>query len=409
MQEWFKPGIAIKRWVVIIGLGILSFAVSIALAFHGWLSTMLLLPKNETAALIFVIGIALTSFGSYRLYKRFELLIFPENFGRLEQSLKKLQLSQGPKIVCIGGGTGTYTALLGLKHYTHNLTAIVSMADSGGSTGKLRDEFGILPPGDVRRCLIALSKEPPLVKRLFQYRFAEKSSLHGHSFGNLFLTVLQNMTGDDAKAIEEEGNILRISGAVLPVTLGKTNLHAKLENGKIIKGETNIDIPKHNAQLKITKIFLQSLVTAYSKAVLAIKEADLIVIGPGDLYTSVLPNLLVGGIPEAIRKSKAKKIYVCNLMTKLGETSGFTAAEFVREVISYLKGKPDAVLVNNALPDPKQLAPYKKEWSELVECNPDVIAELKVEPIFADLLLKESLVRHDPDKLAKAVMEYLTR
>ena len=220
------------------------------------------------------------------------------------------------KIVTIGGGAGSFTVLKGLKKYPIAITAIVTTFDSGGSSGLLRDEFGILPPGDVRRCLVALSEEEKILRRLFMFRFEKKSSLQGHSFGNLFLTALSSIFKDDNLAIEKAGELLNINGKVLPVSLSKSHLCATLEDGTIIEGETNIDIPKHDSESKIKKIFLEPKAKLNSKARKAIMEADIIVVGPGDLYTSIIPNFLVGGMLEAMKKTKAKKIYIANLMTK---------------------------------------------------------------------------------------------
>ena len=235
------------------------------------------------------------------------------------------------KIVVIGGGTGVFTMLTGLRRYFNNLTAVVTMADDGGSTGILREEFGILPPGDVRRSLVALARtDNEVLAHLFNYRFQEGSGLSGHSFGNLMLTALERITGSFDGAIKEASRILAVQGQVLPVTLKKGNLYAELEDGAIIKGETNIDIPKHDGNLKIKKVWLKPKVSANAEALEAIMKADAVIIGPGDLYTSIVPNLLVDGVVKALNKTKAKKIYFVNLMTKFGETNGFKASDFVK-------------------------------------------------------------------------------
>lgn len=244
-----------------------------------------------------------------------------------------------PKIVTIGGGTGTYVTLLGLKKYPVDLTAVVSMMDSGGSSGRLRDEFGILPPGDSRRALLALS-ELPLEKislrQLLEYRFENGEGLKGHSLGNLLLVALEKMTGRADLAIAEAGRILDVRGRVLPITLTHTYLCARLADGTIIKGESNIDIRRVRPDLKILDVFLDEPAMVFSSVKKAILGADLIVLCPGDLYTSLVPNLLVDGVCRAIFQSKAKLVYVCSLMTKYGETDGFSASDFIKEIQRYL-------------------------------------------------------------------------
>lgn len=308
-------------------------------------------------------------------------------------------------IVVIGGGTGTFTVLSALKKYPGLLlSAIVSMADDGGSTGKLRDELGVLPPGDVRRGLVALSKSDKLMRDLINYRF-KNGCLGGHNFGNLLISALEKITGDFSKAILKVGEILAIRGQVIPVTCGKTRLCAELENGKIIKGETNIDIPKHDGRLRIKRVFLKPLVKATKEALQTIKEAHLIVIGPGDLYTSVLPNLLVKGVCRAIAGSRAKKVYLCNLMTKFGETNNFKAIDFVRAVESHLgKNVLDVVVYNNQWPDKKRLSKYAKLNSEFVKFNKKDFENCQIKIIGVNLITEKGLIRHNQEKLAKAIL-----
>ena len=311
-------------------------------------------------------------------------------------------------IVVIGGGTGCFTVLSGLKKYPVYLSAIVSMADSGGSTRILREEFGILPPGDVRQALIALSRSEKSLANLFNYRFNEGSGLSGHSFGNLLITALERIKGSFEKAIEEAGKILNIKGEVIPVTLQNTHLYATLENGKVVKGEANIDVPKHDPNLKIKRVYLKPQAKVNKKAKSAISKADLIIIGPGDLYTSILPNLLVNGIPKAIRKSKAKKIYICNLMTKHGETNNFCRLDFVREIEKYLGCKfLDYVIVNNRKPSSARIIKYEKEGAIFVKCNGKNNSRKKPKIIKGNFLRKKGFIRHDPNKLAKALIKLI--
>ena len=312
------------------------------------------------------------------------------------------------KVVVIGGGTGVFSVLSGLKHYFGNLSAIVTMADDGGSTGILREEFGILPPGDIRRALLALSTSPnKILPELFSYRFKEGSGLHGHNFGNLLLTALERITGSFEEAIQRAGELLQVRGRVVPVTLSRPRLFAELESGEIIEGETNIDIPSHDGNLKIKKTWLNPPSKINPRARTEILSADAIVIGPGDLYTSIVPNLLVRGLPEALRRSKGKKIYVTNLMTKFGETNGFSAGRFIEVVQEYLgAGVLDYALVNTKRPPKSRLKKYAMERSVFVEFD-DVPLKNKPLPIFADLLRPKGFLRHDPEKLAKLIVSLL--
>ncbi len=304
------------------------------------------------------------------------------------------------KVVFIGGGTGGFTVLSGLKEYPYQLSAIVSMADDGGSTGVLREEFGTLPAGDIRRALIALSdSNKKVLSELFNFRFDEESSLHGHSMGNLLLTALEKITGDFASAVKEAGEVLNIKGEVIPVTLTRTRLYASLSDGSTIEGETNIDIPKHDGTIKIKNIFLNPEVDANPKALKTIKEADVIVLGPGDVYTSILPNLAVHGISEAIRKSKALLIYNVNIMTKFGETNGFAASDFVQKMEEYVGGgRIDIVTVNTEKPTGEIVKRYEEEKVEFVK------NDLKgKEVVVGDFLRDGMFLRHDAEKLAKAL------
>lgn len=318
------------------------------------------------------------------------------------------QLKKTKHIVFIGGGTGVPLVLSALKNYNVHLSAIVTMADDGGSTGILRDEFGILPTGDVRRALVALSPQSrEFLVKLFMYRFTE-GGINGHNFGNLILTALERITGSFDKAIQKASELLDITaGDVIPVTLSNVRLFAELEDGTVVKGETNIDIPKHDGSLRIMRVWLEPKARPNPRAVDAIQNADLIVVGPGDLYTSILPNLLVNSIANAIKTSRAKKVYVLNLMTKFGETHGFAAQDFVDVLEKYL-GKDifHTIIVNNKRPHAALLRKYKKERAFLVDCyfGKDFSMKNKNRVICADLLRQGPFIRHDPEKLARVLM-----
>ncbi len=310
-------------------------------------------------------------------------------------------------VVVIGGGTGTYTVLTGLKKYPVNLTAIVSMADDGGSTKILREEFGILPPGSVRPALVALSQAPKTLANLFNFRF-DRGSLKGHNFGNLFITALTEHFSDFEKALEVAGKILQIKGEVIPSTLQGVRLVAKLENGKIVQGEANIDVPKHDGSLRIRRIWLEPNAGANPKAISAVKAADLIVVGPGDLFSSIVPNFLVKDIAKAFSRSKATKVYVCNIMTKFGETTGFKAHDFLSAIEAYAgKGTVDYMIINTRKPSSERIKKYEKERAEFVECNPRHFKGKKAKIIMENVVRAKGFIRHDPDKLARIIISLL--
>jgi uncharacterized cofD-like protein len=312
------------------------------------------------------------------------------------------------RIVVIGGGTGVFTVLIGLKDFFSNLTAIISMADDGGSTGVLREDFGILPPGDVRRALIALAKtDNKALSDLFNYRFTEGGGLAGHSFGNLMITALERLTGSFERAIFEASQILSAQGDIIPVTLRQAKLCAKLENNQIIKGETNIDIPRHDGNLKIKKVWLDPPVSINQRARAAIMRASMVIIGPGDLYTSILPNILVRGMTAALKKTKAKVVYFTNLMTKYGETNNFRASDFLSIMEKYLgKNVIDYVIVNSKKPAGKQLRPYAAEKSSLVEFDRENFGA-KPTLIAVNLIRPRGFIRHDPQKTAKIIQKLI--
>jgi uncharacterized cofD-like protein len=322
------------------------------------------------------------------------------------------------RVVVIGGGTGSYNLLRGLKKYAARsdeddsleISAIVTMMDSGGSSGILRDEYGILPPGDLRRCLIALSDETEIMKHLFQYRFEKgekgnESKLNGHNFGNLFLTALRNILGSEEKAITEAHKILKVRGEVLPVTLESAHLCAVLENSEIIRGESLIDLPRENSNVRIKGVYLEPEANAYFGALEAIKNADAILIGPGDLFTSILPNLLAKGISEEIRKSNAIKIYNCNIMTKYGETNEFDVLEHLKFIGKYLGEKIiNFVTYNTKKVSENILKEYKKEHAEPVKFD-NKMSKKDITFIGRDLITEPNIIRHDPEKIASLIME----
>ncbi|HSW73202.1 MAG TPA: gluconeogenesis factor YvcK family protein [Chlamydiales bacterium] len=314
------------------------------------------------------------------------------------------------KIVVIGGGTGNFVVLRGLKMYDVDLTAVVSMADDGGSTGILRDELGVLPPGDVRQCLVALSNSSRLLRSLMTYRF-ENGNLGGHSFGNLLLSALEKVTGSFEKAVEEAGKILSIKGKVLPVTTHQVRLRMILNNWKVLEGEREIYLSQE-IDTGYKSIFLEPYPRVNPRVLDEIKNADLIVIGPGGFHTSIIPNLLVEGVTEAISKTQAKKIFVVNLMNRKGQTTGYKVSDYMQVLTGFLgEDSLDYILVNNKKPPDDLIARYSDE-GEIVEN--DLKDDGRV--ILADLLgpfveenkkdlIKRSLIRHDTKKIAQELMK----
>lgn len=324
-------------------------------------------------------------------------------------------INSGPKVVLIGGGTGSFTLLSNLKYYVKDITALVNMADDGGSTGQLRDELGVLPPGDVRQCLVALS-DSPKVRDLFNYRF-EGSSLKGHAFGNLFLTALEKMTGSFSEAVELAGEVLNITGRVEPITLTNVALCAEGKNGKPIKGEYKI---AHEKLADRPRIWLEPEAEANPRAVSAILDADIVVIAPGNLYGSLAPALVVPGIGEALMKTAAKRVYVCNLVTKPGSTDGMKVHDFADE-IERLAGYQflDYVLYNTELPSDDLLKRYAQEGEFAVEIDKFILDERHYEAKGADIIARSawtgaqksdpllavrSFIRHNSDAVARQLM-----
>ncbi len=321
-----------------------------------------------------------------------------------------------PHIVVLGGGTGTFTVLSGLKRFPTNLTAVVSMSDNGGSTGILRDELGVLPPGDIRQCLVALAEGDDTLRALFTYRFAE-GSLAGHNVGNLLLSVLERICGDPLSALREAHRILNVRGKVIPVSAQASNLHAELEDGSIVKGENAIDTTER-PRSAIKRCFLEPRVAANPEALQALRTADLIVIGPGDLYTSLVPVLLVDGIAEVIAQSRASTLYVMNLVTKRGQTDGYTASRFCQVIAAYLgPARLDGVLVNSG-EFPEDIRERYEAMGEFAVTDDlmesslfqihrlPLINDQGIEAVAGDRV-KRSLLRHNSERLAQAILQFI--
>jgi uncharacterized cofD-like protein len=308
-----------------------------------------------------------------------------------------------PRIVSLGGGTGLSSLLRGLKKCDADLSAIVTVTDDGGSSGRLREELGVLPPGDIRNCMIALSEDEHLMSRLFRFRFNSDGSLHNHSFGNLFLTAMAGVTGDFAEAVHLTSEVLAIKGVIYPLTNSNVSLNAELEDGSIVRGETRIT----GSNQRIRRVYLNPAdARALPNALKAIGTADVITIGPGSLYTSLIPNLLVREVVAAIHDSPATKIYIQNIMTQPGETVGYSAADHVKALSDHCDGLmfPN-ILVNNREPSSSILKKYDAERAALVDIDKDRLRALQLNIVERDLLAEDGVVRHDPDRLAGAVFE----
>ena len=393
------PGSGLRRWLAFASLGGTFVALAVSYVVRGVAFVTLpdLLPGWWEAGPLVAAGAAVIAFAAIRLARR---LGAAATSARPDESLKDTVLRQqrqvrGPRIVAIGGGTGLATMLRGVKELTSNITGIVTVTDDGGSSGKLREEMGVLPPGDIRNCIVALAEAEPTMKELFQYRFKE-GSLEGHSFGNLFIAAMSDVTGSFEKAVSEASRVLKVTGTIVPSTLVNMQLIAELEDGTVVRGESNI--PRSNS--RVAKLRLSAPEPeGYQPALSAIEDAQMITIGPGSLYTSIMPNLLVPGIAWAISKSKAPVVYVCNIATQPGETHGYSVTDHVQAIRKHCPGlRLDYVLANSNM---SPLGP-KFPMSMLVALGEYDFPG--VELVRQDLMDDEFRGHHDPSKLASALL-----
>ncbi len=425
--KWLSPGLSVKRWLLISASGVflacLGLAIWIKLTpiyyaiqlIQGILAALAnTVPSYISGPLVLLGGLLLIFWGQTRTVGSITEVFRTDGDEELiDVLLNYRRLNRGPKIVAIGGGTGLSTLLRGLKAYSANITAIVTVADDGGSSGRLRREIGVLPPGDIRNCLAALASEEKLLTELFQYRFRAGDGLMGHSFGNLFLTAMSEITGDLEQAVAASSHVLAVRGQVLPATLSDVRLWAELADGRRIEGESNIT----KAGGSIVRIGCSPPnPPALPKALQAIKEADYIIIGPGSLYTSVIPNLLVPEIAQAIAKRCTSKegscvpcIYVCNIMTQPGETQNYTVTDHIR-AIDRACGQQlfSAVLVQKRPPSEKSLMRYAQEHSHPVFLDREEVAQLRRRIILANVMDEDEqgLVRHNSQKLAGVLLRW---
>ncbi len=408
--KWLIPGLQVKRWFALIFLGAVLMTLGVLILFDikPVFYTMEFIRKIAMNVSTEWIAFAIVMFGAGMFFKGWQktnlsMLDGADKQSLLENLYRRRKLNRGPKIVAVGGGTGLSMLLRGIKNITNNVTAVVTVGDDGGSSGRLREEMGVLPPGDIRNCIAALADDEDLVTKLFQYRFRNGEGLEGHSFGNLFLTALCSITGDMVRAVKESSNVLSIRGRVLPSTLDDMKLVAEMEDGRIIHGESNIP----EAHGKIKRLFTDPQnCHALADVISAIREAELIILGPGSLYTSVIPNLLIQEISHEIAKSNAKKIYVCNIMTQPGETDGYSVCDHVNAIMKHAGSKKviDAVLVNDFMPS-NLAKKYEMAGSYPVKLDFENLKKLGVKLVTRKLIedSKEGLVRHSSNRVARAI------
>jgi uncharacterized cofD-like protein len=427
LRALMLPGL--KRWILVIlcATAVIVYGVFLVLGYHPiavvgkFVSEVMGNAAKELpyrfSGLIAIIGGFLFLFFAVA---RVTLLVLGAYLPNERESIpdvlyRKRHLDRGPRVVVVGGGTGLSNLLKGLKNYTNNITAIVTVGDDGGSSGRLRQELGVLPPGDIRNCITALADEEKLVTELFRYRFDAGEGLEGHSFGNLFLTALCAITkGDMLEAVRTAGRVLNSCGQVLPSTLSNIVLVAEMDDGSTVRGESQIT----QAGGKIRKLYCEpTTARATPEAIEAIIDAELIIVGPGSLYTSIVPNLLIQGIADAIKQSAARKLYICNVMTQAGETHEYSVADHVQAVLAYAGGQQrgnrllHAVLVNDQPPDigDDQASLAQFGSARPVRYDPDRLRELAVVPVRRSLISPTTGVHHNPHKLAKVIMVWFNR
>jgi uncharacterized cofD-like protein len=413
LARWLQPGLGVKRWLLLAFLGAALFVNGVSRyltdegvtlrvnEFVDWLVAEVF-PPAYLSWVFMVVGALLVALGIWRWLNAIVTAVAPHGTSDVIGAIRERRLERGYKIVVVGGGTGLSTMLRGLKKISTNLTAVVTVSDDGGSSGRLQKELGVLPPGDIRNCLVALADDEALVTELFGYRFGGGEGLSGHSFGNLFLAAMTGITGNFDEAIKVSSRVLNVKGRVLPSTLAIARLCAKLTDGSIVEGETNIT-KTHGT---IESVFLDPPYAApLDEVITAIRDADAIVLGPGSLYTSIMPNLLIDRIGREIEAASAVKIYVCNVMTQPGETDGYTASAHVRALLHGAGGAHicDVTVVNDELPRKLREA-YAEEGQLPVPVDEEELAALGIRVVRANVISETETVRHDSDRLAAVVV-----
>jgi len=415
--RWFCPGLRVKRWLglLLAGLTAVSFGAALAIGLGPILEVTDVLSRVVGAAFAtraaLIMGAVLAAAGLVAVLVALRQLVksvadplrASDDRELVDVLLDARDRPRGPAVVAIGGGTGLSNLLRGLKRHTSDIVAIAAVSDDGGSSGRLQREMKTLPPGDLRNCLVALADDEALMGRLLQYRFDDVPSVNGHSLGNLFIAALASITGDFERAVKETSKVLAIRGRVVPATLERVTLCGRLEDGEVIRGETNVG----SSGGRLEEVFLEpGDPVALAEATEAIMAADIVVIGPGSTYTSVIPNLLVPGVSQALAECNAIRVFVCNVMTQPGETDLLLlASDQVRALRQHMGRKVfDYVLINEAVPNPEVLERYEGVGARIVQPDADEVGRMGAIPICGDLISSDDYAWHDPDKLAQAVL-----
>ncbi len=411
IRDWLKPGIKVKRWLAFGVFGVLliafGFTELVTHRLYDFYYKVFYIFLNITGLFVLYVSVTETMKSIIALVNRGYLKVSLDSEKIESLIYEKRLLVKGPKIVVIGGGTGLSTMLRGLKYYTSNITAIVTVGDDGGGSGDLREDLGMLPPGDIRNCILALADTEPLMEDLLQYRFKD-GRLKNQSFGNLFLAAMAGISDNFEEAVQKMSSVLAVTGKVIPVTLDNMQLVARLQNGNIIKGESQIpeEALKQNSRIDELMIMPENA-KALKEALTAIKEADAIVMGPGSLYTSITSNLLVKDISRAVRKSNGIKIYISNIMTQPGETTGFKVSDHLKVLRKY-GGKDivDYVIVNTGEITDELKEKYNQEGAELVKLDEEDIKSMGIKIVGENLVkINNGTVKHDSDKLAEVLAD----
>ncbi|MBR1807535.1 MAG: YvcK family protein [Selenomonadaceae bacterium] len=419
LLKWLYPGMKMKRWLLLFAIGVMMFSFGGALAINYeylgraeeeiFMLVYRIVGSYNYAVTMFVgliilvVGALIMMYATRSIIRSIIAVLLPDRSEKIVDLVyQERKLGRGPAVTVIGGGHGLSVLLRGIKTSTNNVAAVVTVADDGGSSGRLREELGIIPPGDLRNCLVALADTEPLMEKLFQYRFEGNTALAGHSFGNLFIAAMNEVTGDMETALKESSKVLAVKGRVIPASKEHVRLDAVMTDGTVVEGESQI--PEAHKTIRRVQLYPKH-VTAVPAALEAIESADAIILGPGSLYTSIMPNLLVDGVADALRKSKAIKIYICNVLTQPGETDGYSAANHAKAILDHTgKGAIDYVLVNST-PIPDEM--WQGTAATPVTIDEDKVNALGCGLVKADLMSTSEVGRHDPEKLCAAVMKMI--
>ncbi len=419
LLKWLYPGMKMKRWLLLFAIGVMMFSFGGALAINYeylgraeeeiFMLVYRIVGSYNYAVTMFVgliilvVGACIMMYATRSIIRSIIAVLLPDRSEKIVDLVyQERKLGRGPAVTVIGGGHGLSVLLRGIKTSTNNVAAVVTVADDGGSSGRLRTELGIIPPGDLRNCLVALADTEPLMEKLFQYRFEGDTALAGHSFGNLFIAAMNEVTGDMETALKESSKVLAVKGRVIPASKEHVRLDAVMTDGTVVEGESQI--PEAHKTIRRVQLYPKH-VKAVPAALDAIESADAIILGPGSLYTSIMPNLLVDGVADALKRSKAIKIYICNVLTQPGETDGYSASNHAKAILDHTgKGAIDYVLVNST-PIPDEM--WRGTGATPVDIDEDKVNALGCGLVKADLMSSTQAGRHDPEKLCAAVMKMI--